>query len=243
MKRIPNIRFDPLPLLNCQKLHWLYQKQAFRITDRDADIVFHWDYANTKFECKVTAKYDSEIKFVNHLCHDVSKSHINELCKEIYGYGSEAVNGWAIEKNDEMNGVKDIRLIHLDDYERKPGYFYQKPLFRPDTEKVWETRLVIMGTRPVYKLMKQKSVNLGNIAGKVTAYAIMPYNEDKRIETFCERIGMDYGELDIMNFDGLDYIIDANPTPGDAAFVNMDEQLSAQFQWDYLELFKANYHV
>ena len=238
--RTLRIQFAPLPLLECQKLWWLWKNRAFTVVEEQPDIVFHWDYINTHFQ---GLHHDYGCKEVNIKCLDVSKTRINELCKEIYGYGSEALNGWAVEKNDLMNGIKDIRLVHLEENERREGYFYQKLLFFPKQDKVFEIRLVVMNGRPVYKFMKQKQVNLGNICGKVKAYSIMPYHEDTRIDTFCQKIGLDYGELDMMNFDGLDYIIDVNPTPGDTAFVNMQEDVALEFCYDYLRLFKENYHA
>lgn len=219
------VKFTPEPLISCQKLYWMYRDGLFDVVHTGQDITFNWNYTGVHFQHLRSA--------VNGWLINTSKSYCEKIFKEVYGYSSEAGPGLAVEKSDSVNGFKDARVTHM----RRPGYFYQKLLFNSGWVK--ERRVVVMGGEPVYSIIKFKQVNTKNIPGRVIEYDFDENYKDPLVTEFCRRYPMDYGELDIMTFEGKDYIIDVNPTPGDAAFVHMPEIQSKKYINDYKKLLET----
>jgi len=222
------ILFTPMPLIDCQKLWHLKQRGIFEIVEDNPDFVFRWEYANTIF---LWTEDIWGVPLINGSCMDVSKVMVDYVYHQIYGHSTEAITGQAVEKNNMMNGLKDVRMVNLDHHQRREGYFYQQVL--TDQEEYTETRLMIMSGHEVYRILKHKS----GIPGKVLEYEIVTPAKDDRITAYCNYIGLDYGEIDMIG----DVIIDVNPTPGDAAFYNMPPRMSYRFIEDYCELFKIHY--
>lgn len=187
-------------------------------------ITFNWNWTGTKFKPLPGA--------VNGLTVDTSKSYVDKIFTEVYGYSSAAGEGWAVEKPDDTNGCKDCILTD----ERHPGNFYQKILI--DSDEHTEQRVIIMGGRAVYCVHQTKRTSLDNLPGKVIGYELQDGFDDGLIDQFCAAYPLDYGELDIITFEGKDYIIDVNPTPGDAAFSKMTVKECEKYLSDYEKLLR-----
>ena len=205
----------------------------FTVSDKP-EIVFRWEYPHTLFTPLDPSRWG--VRVVNNQCLNVTKRWMDRVFEEVYGYSLEVSSGWAVEKPNLTNGFKDVRLVDLNKQEKREGYFYQKRLNKDGEVK--EQRVVIMNYRPVIMNIKTKQVSETDLVGKITGYEIADIKDDK-LERFCRLIGLDYGELDLI--DGK--IIDVNPTPGDALFVNMPEELAVKYLSIYIELFKMNYHA
>jgi len=218
------ILFSPMPLIECQKLYWLQRLGVFKMVNHDPDLVFRWEYAMTQFQ---DLKNIWGVPIVNENCLDVSKTWVDRIFEEVYGYSTEVKEGIAVEKANLTNGLKDVRVVDLSKQEKKKDYFYQRLL---KSKENIETRLVVMNSKVVYRLDKIKQFN--DIIGKVVDYKIVPVKEDEKVDKFCQLLGLDYGELDLI--EGV--IIDVNPTPGDTAFVRLES-----FIKDYCKLFKRHY--
>lgn len=222
------IRFTPEPLISCQKLDWLRRMGCFQAVEKDEDITFNWNWTGTKFKPMLGA--------VNGSCTDTSKAFVDHCFSKVYGYSSAAGpdDRIAVEKSNGTNGAKDCRFIEkFDGYNKKPGHFYQKYLVDCGDE-ITEHRFVIMDWQPVICLVKKKAITRNNIPGKVTRYlfAEVP-SRALKMALFCEMFGMQYGELDLIYYRGMPYIIDCNPTPGDAAWVNMPSDLAERYINEY----------
>jgi len=220
-----------MPLVWCQKLDWLRGLGVFTLSDKP-DLVFRWEYPHTIFRPLDPARWGVEV--INNQCLNVTKTWMNRIFEEVYGYSLEVSSGWAVEKPNLTNGFKDVRLVNLDEQDKKDGYFYQKRL--NEDGEVKEQRVVIMNYRPVIMNIKTKQISKSDIVGKITGYEVTEI-KDEKLERFCRLIGLDYGELDLI--DGQ--VIDVNPTPGDAIFVNMPVNEAAKYINTYIELFKKNY--
>lgn len=210
------LNFIPEPLLSCQKLYWMRERVVF--TEGEG-ITFNWNWTGTKFKAFPGA--------VNGGCIDTSKSYVDEIFTKVYGYSSRAGKGLAVEKPDNTNGAKDCRLTTR----RRKGCFYQKYL--ADSDTLTERRVIIMGGKVVYSILKIKQIGKNNLSGKVIRYEFDEDFRDERINEFCGLYPLDYGELDVITFEGKDYIIDVNPTPGDAAFVHMPPLQAEKYLKDY----------
>lgn len=174
------------------------------------------------------------IPVINDKCLDVRKSVVNKIFWRIYGYSSEVSEGWAVEKPELTNGMKDVRLVNLDTYQKRDDYFYQRYITKGIVTETW---LTIMNYNPVIRLEKLREISDEMIAGRVIGYELKPVVQDEKITAFCREIGLNYGELDVLN--GV--IIDVNPTPGDAAWVYMPADTSRRYQQLYADQFKKNY--
>lgn len=203
----------------------------FTLSDKP-DLVFRWEYPHTLFRPLDPSRWGVEV--INNQCLNVTKTWMNRIFEEVYGYSLEVSSGWAVEKPNLTNGFKDVRLVNLDEQDKKDGYFYQKRL--NEDGEVKEQRVVIMNYRPVIMNIKTKQISKSDIVGKITGYEVTEI-KDEKLERFCRLIGLDYGELDLI--DGQ--VIDVNPTPGDAIFVNMPVNEAAKYINTYIELFKQNY--
>jgi hypothetical protein len=204
---------------------------VFTLSDKP-DLVFRWEYPHTLFRPLDPSRWGVEV--INNQCLNVTKTWMNRIFEEVYGYSLEVSSGWAVEKPNLTNGFKDVRLVNLDEQDKKDGYFYQKRL--NEDGEVKEQRVVIMNYRPVIMNIKTKQISKSDIVGKITGYEVTEI-KDEKLERFCRLIGLDYGELDLI--DGQ--VIDVNPTPGDAIFVNMPVNEAAKYINTYIELFKQNY--
>jgi hypothetical protein len=225
--------FTPMPLIGCQKLDWLKGLGMFQISDKP-DIVFRWEYPHTIFKPVDPSRWG--VRVVNNHCLNVTKRWLNRVFEEVYGYSLEENSGWAVEKPNLTNGFKDVRLVNLDEQPKREGYFYQKRL--NEDGEVKECRVVIMNFKPVLMNIKTKQVSKEDLVGKITDYEISELKDDN-LERFCRLIGLDYGEVDMI--DGK--VIDVNPTPGDALFVNMPIKQAVDYLGIYIELFKKYYHA
>ena len=166
-----HIKFTPEPLLSCQKLYWMKNRGVFELGE---GITFNWNWTGTKFKPLPGA--------VNGLTIDTSKSYVDKIFTEVYGYSSAAGEGWAVEKPDDTNGYKDCILTD----ERHPGNFYQKVLI--DSDEHTEQRVIIMGGRAVYCVHQTKRTSLDNLPGKVIGYEFQDGFSDGLIVSFVPLI-------------------------------------------------------
>ena len=221
------VAFHPEPLLDCQKLYYM----GLDVTTPDkADIVFHWNWTGTRWH--PIAIYDKKV--INRGTLITEKTYIDEVFKKVYGYSSEALGVWAVEKPDATNGFKDARLVNTK--QKKTGCFYQMPFIdcdRPES-RITEHRITIMDYKPVISLLKLKTVTPQNLIGRVDAYRWGAEYPEK-IEEFCRAYPLEYGELDGIYHQDRFYIFDVNPTPGNAAFHNMPPEQSKEYMDKYKE--------
>lgn len=118
---------------------------------------------------------------------------------------------------------------------RENGFVYQK-LIRNETKDgfVEDMRVPVFRNNTPFIYLKYRSVKdrfidrdhtntkatIAEVADRITV------EELKNIHRFCQRIGMDYGEVDVLRDkgDGRIYIVDANNTPsGPPSPISSDE--------------------
>ena len=221
------VKFTPEQVLNCQKVHWMEKLGVFKQVDSGEDYLFAWNWTGTKFQPIFNA--------INGLITDTSKAYVDKVFKNVYGYSSEAAERYAVEKPNYTNGFKDCKLVDTDKG-RQMDCFYQKLLFHSDSLR--EYRYSVMDRKVVYCIVKNKTVSRDNLIGKVVRYEFIEKFATDRLNAFCDVFNLDYGELDVIYFNGLEYIIDVNPTPGDAAFIYMPKEQVKKYVNDYARLMK-----
>ncbi len=198
--------------------------------DSNFDVAIYWKRYSTYFpKNTVLSQLTKENKTVlNHNCQDVSKTYIDRAFLEVFGYCTVidplTYQGKCVAKSD-LNAQHDGKIIDCPIDSKKSGVIYQK-LIDNEVEKgkVVDFRVpVIKGTIPiVYKYLKKNLNEEQRFFGYpslisvelMEAKDVFTSEEIRKISDFCQKIGLDYGEIDVLKDqeDRRIYIIDANNT-------------------------------
>ena len=167
---------------------------------------------------------------INGRCLDISKSYIDGVFGEIFGYATKLdptlSDGVAVMKPEEnCAGTGVIIECPVPAGEVESGYIYQALVDNVvEDGVVREYRVSLMFGGITEVVVQDRSVDRrligrggGGSVGAETKRADEVFSPDEleRIYEFCQRIGLEFGELDILPSpsDGRIYILDANTTP------------------------------
>lgn len=192
-------------------------------------LVVYWDNTTYRNANQTISKLAQERIVVNLKCTDISKSRVDKVFSEVFGYSSvvdpKLFKGKMVKKS-EINASHDGIIVE-GPIEPEEGFIYQKLIDNTYDEKVVvDMRIpVIKGILPFaylkfkpittrfahYRMdmMQNKKPELRPIK------ELLSNDEVERIVVFCNRIGLDYGEIDVLRDKGDKriYIIDVNNTP------------------------------
>lgn len=157
-------------------------------------------------------------------CTDISKRHVDAVQRAIFGHGAEVDprtwHGRCAVKTDEnacgRGGVVDCPIDDPD-----PRMVYQRLIPCTEQGRTMNYRVpVIAGTLPLCYVLDRAPI-VEHLKTEATACRLVETDdlfspeEQHRILAFCDALGMDFGELDVLrdDADGRLYIIDANKTP------------------------------
>ncbi|WP_242928753.1 hypothetical protein [Pontibacter vulgaris] len=195
----------------------------------------------------------AEQHVLNYHCTDISKERVNEVLEEVFGY-SMAVDplvyqGVCVKKGNK-NAVHDGTTITCPIAKPEEGYVYHKLINnQANSKEVEDIRVPIIGNRIPFVYMKNRPLE-SRFASKNSRVVITPTEavlsptEVQNIISFCQKLGLEYGELDVLRdrTDGRIYIVDANNTPGGPPNqLNRKEQMRAlltlaqAFQDEFIE--------
>lgn len=187
------------------------------------NLAFYWEDSTFRNEQPVLKKFDPK-KIMNINCADISKEKISEVFEEVFGYGfsvnPKIYSGECVKKNN-LNAKHDGIVITCPVQDSEEGFVYQKILNNKiNDDLVLDLRTPVMkGKIPFiylkFKKIKDRFTNdlyKSEIAGTDEYFT---EDETRKISEFCKRIGLDYGELDVLRNkdDGKIYIVDVNYTP------------------------------
>ena len=207
---------------------------GYDVTDdpeRKFDLAVKWERYATFFENdRVLSELSQQNnKIININCRDVSKNYTNKVFEQVFGY-SLGVNpltytGKCVAKSN-LNAQHDGKIIDCPIPQAKSGVTYQKLIDNEVTEKtVLDYRVPIFKQEiPLVYIYLKKNQNstqrffgYPSLISVALAETITVFSQDEiqKILYFCQKIGLDYGELDILRDrkDGRIYIVDANNTP------------------------------
>ena len=220
-----------LPKHSLSKTIIYFQIAGYDLTndiDSDWDIAVHWTRMDDdKIRCEVPERLRNDKRLVlnRNLC-DISKSYVDSVFTEVFGYSSMAntdAYGYCVRKS-ERQSAHDGEIVKTP-CKREPGYVYQKLIDnRIAVDMVYDIRvLIFLGKIPIV-FIKSKSVegsfeHTKAIKKKYWVADVGEFitpEEQSLIISFCEKIGMDLGEIDALrdNSTGLLYLTDLNHTPG-----------------------------
>lgn len=157
-------------------------------------------------------------------CRDISKRTVDALMREIFGYGAEVdpttYHGVCAVKTDEnARGRGSVVTAPVSAIE--PGHVYQRYVECTEQGRTVNYRVpVVAGAMPLcYVLGREPAVTHLKTAATdcrlTDADALFSKEEQARILQLCDRMGLDFGELDVLRADddGRIYVIDVNKTP------------------------------
>lgn len=160
---------------------------------------------------------------VNQRCDDISKVRVEETFREVFGYGT-FVNpfthqGFCVMKSND-NAMHDGKAVACPILSVKPDVIYQRVINNTVGDEVLDIRVPIVGTRIPFVYLKYRSVarRFSNINARVSVVPVDNVFDDAettRIYEFARKLGLDYGELDVLRDadDGRIAIVDVNNTP------------------------------
>jgi len=202
----------------CKHLGW-------RITNnlnKKADLAIFFEDVTVRPKYPELEEYAKTHPVLNNECHDISKSHIDEVFKEVFGYemsvDPHTFKGRCVRKSD-TNAVHDGLVVECP-VEPEEGYVYQK-LVNSDCGdgRVMDIRIHVFKDAIPFLLKRYKNeddiFHITVDAEIAETDELLSKDEQEKVIEYCKKLGMDYGELDALrdNNDGKLYIVDANNTP------------------------------
>lgn len=207
---------------------------GYDVTDdpqRKFDLAVKWERYATFFpkDHVLSELSQQNNNIINLNCQDVSKDYTNKVFEQVFGY-SLGVNpltytGKCVAKSN-LNAQHDGKIIDCPISQVKSGVTYQKLVDNEVQEDaVLDYRVPIFKNKIplVYLYLKRNQNATQRFFGYPSLIsveladteAVFSQDEINKIISFCQKIGLDYGELDILR-DRQDrhiYIVDANNTP------------------------------
>ena len=195
--------------------------------DRKYDVVFNWPGC-TYGKCDDVMKDLAQDHYViNKGCNDISKVNVDRVFTEVYGYSSLldplTHHGECVRKSDE-NAAHDGKILQCPIEKKEEGFIYQKLINNQfDSEFTRDLRVVIIKNQipRVSKIYRSIDDRFDHFKKEeiVNAEEMLSSDEIKKIMMFCERFGLEHGELDILrDTDGRIYIVDVNNSPWGGAY-------------------------
>lgn len=189
------------------------------------DVVFKYERA-TYLSSLSSDEFGSR-PVINGDCTEVSKRAVNDAFEATFGYplgvDPTTYEGRMVVKSN-INAAHDGRLVQgpLAPAEVQPDCAYQKVIDNTvkDEEAVLDYRLPIHGKKfpLVYRKYRPSETRFNSRSVRTTLAdptEVFSNEELDKIHHMARRMGVDFGELDVLrdNEDGRIYVVDVNPTP------------------------------
>ena len=182
------------------------------------------------------------IQILNRHCNDISKRHINKIFKEVFKYPLSIDPTTHVGKcvmKSNWNALHIGRVIDCPTKDNGEDFVYQKVINNQlDDGTVVDMRVPIFGNQVPFVYLKYRPVDQRFIdrtqtnlrAEIVETKAVLSRAELESIRYFCQQLGLDYGEIDVLRDrdEGRIYIVDANNTPsGPTSCISGEDEKTA----------------
>ena len=221
------VLFYPNRVVSFSRIRTIFKVIDWEIIEdisKEFDVVFYWNIETINKPDKVILKLSESYPIVNLRCNDVSKSNVTKIYQEVFGnvleINPEKYKGRVVAKKNLTQGDKDGKIIECP-CKKEEGWHYQKLLQDTQTGLIHEIRAYIVGS---VIAVNEKEKNINNRFVTIvekndyrSLNELFSDEEIKKINKFCDRIGAEYAELDILRDKEL-YIIDVNNISGIGTF-------------------------
>lgn len=187
------------------------------------DLIIAFEDTTKRAHSPVLAEFAAGSRVVNQDCDDISKVKVENVFRDVFGYGTfvdpETHQGPCVMKSD-ANAMHDGRLVECPTTAARSDVIYQKVIDNTSEDEVLDIRVPIIGTDIPFVYLKYRSLR-SRFSNKNTRVAmsavdsVFTDDEIAKILQFADKLGLDFGELDILrDVDDEDiYIVDVNNTP------------------------------
>lgn len=198
--------------------------QGVLSADEGFDIAVHWADRTWMEVDPLLDALAEHMPVWNIDCTDISKRHVDAVQRTIFGHGAEVdPRTWhgrcAVKTDENARGRGGVVDCPIDDPD--PRMVYQRLIPCTEEDRTVNYRVpVIAGTLPLCYALDRAPIVV-HLKTEATACRLVEttdlFSEDeqRKILAFCDALGLDFGELDVLrdDADGRLYIIDANKTP------------------------------
>lgn len=242
------------------KFRKMCDKMGYKVTNNPTipfDFAIKWIGETFTPNDIVIEELQQQTRLVNLKCQDISKSFVEEVHKEVFGYSLEVdprtFQGQAVEKAN-LNAQCKESVLDCPTEAVQHGFIYQRLVITPtEPDEYEEYRVAITGNEITYVVIKRRPVS--ERFNRSAGYAIIKEadevfspEEKAMIFRINQRFGFEYGDLDILRDqrDQRIYVIDLNPTPGgpgggyeEAQRQDIVERLTQAFQRQFFAQLRA----
>jgi hypothetical protein len=216
------VHFTPDPARPWYLIWAVVRLAGGRIVDRPqgADVVFNFEDSTNNAAPKLPK---NSARLMNFACTDISKTQVSAVFQDVFGYGlavdPDTHSGPAVAKS-EHNGAHDGRII-ICPARREAHVAYQRVVDNrsADGAHVEDLRTPTVNGVPICVFIKQRPVTRRFANANTGVRLARPEDvyspqEMALIGQFAQRLGLDWGGLDVLRDrqEGRIYIVDANKT-------------------------------
>lgn len=187
------------------------------------DVIMAFEDVTKRRHHNVLAELSAHHFVVNERCDDISKTRVEEVFREVFGYGTfvdpTTYAGLCVVKSDD-NAMHDGTLVQCPTVPSRDDVVYQRVINNRAGDEVVDIRVPIVGhVIPLiywkYRDAKFRFSNWNDRAIIDSPDSAFSESELELIRAFSDKLGLDFGELDVLrdNDDGRIYIVDVNNTP------------------------------
>ena len=208
--------------------------------EESADHIFVFDDLTQTDSALVLSERNLN-RAINRRARDIGKDYIGDVFNSVFGY-SIAVDptkfsGSAVCKYD-VNGTHDGTIVEcpIEQEDVVAGQAYQRLIdstFNGKTAEDLRIAFVFGKIAVVYHKHKSLEGRFGTTYLSTDLFAPLDVFSQKEVDLiteFCEKVGLDYGAVDVMRdkHDGRIYIVDVNKTCMPVLSLSFKEQMIAQ---------------
>ena len=225
----------PQRLLSRSALYKICKFLGLKITRKlgPADIVIDWTDATYRSSHPELARFG---KVINLRATNISKTNVQRIQAEVFGYATAidplTYRGPCLRKSD-VNALHDGVIVQCPIEKLESGFVYEKLIDNMTSAGALDMRVPIFGS--ILPLVYHKTRSLEarflkfHSAKLRETDDVLSRDEQAKILRFCQELGLDYGELDVLrdNGDRRIYVVDANNTPDSIEYLTKEEREEA----------------
>ena len=224
----PTVLFYPdLPRREHHAIYKICYLLGYRMTNAlqdKFDIAISWEDTTLKVIDPRLSDLAKSREVINLRCVDIGKRHVAAVFQEVFGYTSEidplTFQGKCVRKSTE-NAVHDGKIIDCPIAVKEEGFIYQRLIDNHFKDEMFYDIRVYISKKKIpfvfrkYRKADDRFYSYPKADLMLDVGKFFSDEEIAKILIFAERMGLDYGELDVLRDgqNGKIYIVDVNNTP------------------------------